>query len=673
MSLKQRMLLTVSVMLFLSVALTTLVLLYNQRTAVIERATADGARVATLIADEASLFSTVPDEVEDMVAEQMVGEAAVISRLIDVGKRGGLSDEDLRATFRDIVSASPIDEIWVSDEHGVARLNSVPVEFTFSSDTSTQSGAFWKLLTGEAERVVQQAARRDLDGKVFKYVGVPGVDRPRIVQVGVSADFLTDMRDRLGLKRLVSNLLEGGHVLTFKVIDSADRVVLNGDRENGITDGNGAGLTDHERLLIADIGEEQTKAAYGDNVVTAAARLGEGYILVTLDARDVSSTLQKQLLIALVIGAAFILAGVVAALSLARRIFRPIEEITSVMGRLAEGDSSVSLPKAVRKDEVGRMASALNVFKESMEEGARMREEQAQARARSLEERRREVLTLADTMEQRVQRLVKDMSNNVKVLSGHTGKMARLSADSSRGATTIAAMTEQAAGNVQTVAAAAEELNTTSREIGRQVQHSADIARNAAEDASSVSAMAGSLSDSAQKIGEILGLISDIAEQTNLLALNATIEAARAGDAGKGFAVVASEVKNLATQTARATEQISHQITQNQSRTEEVVGAIDRILETITEINEVASTIAAAVEEQNATIGEVDQNIQQVATSTGGISKDITNVSSSVAQAASVAESVESATSTLSREIDQLSREVESFLAEVRDSVDQAA
>ncbi len=232
----------------------------------------------------------------------------------------------------------------------------------------------------------------------------------------------------------------------------------------------------------------------------------------------------------------------------------------------------------------------------------------------------------------------------------------------------VAAASEQAASNVQTVAAATEELSSSIREIGRQVTQSSQVTAKAVDEANRAKDMVRGLDTSAQKIGEVVSLITDIAEQTNLLALNATIEAARAGEAGKGFAVVASEVKNLAAQTAKATEEIAAQITGIQNATKSSVGAIESIFQTIGQIDQISTTIASAIEEQTAATQEIARNVEQAATGTQEVSSNIVGVTKAAGETGQVSVQVLDAAKELARQSDTLRTEVDGFLADIKEA-----
>jgi methyl-accepting chemotaxis protein len=264
----------------------------------------------------------------------------------------------------------------------------------------------------------------------------------------------------------------------------------------------------------------------------------------------------------------------------ARSIVTPIAAMTTAMGTLADGDKSVEIPATERRDEVGDMAHAVRVFKENMIKADQLAEQQ-QANQERREKRGQQIERLTKDFDQSVAGVINTVVSAAEEMSSTAQSMTTLASDTSERTSTVAAASEQASANVQTVASAAEELSASVREISGQVATSADTAGNAVDAAEAATQKVQGLVEASQKIGEVVDLINDIASQTNLLALNATIEAARAGEAGKGFAVVASEVKNLASQTAKATEEIAGQIAGIQGATGEAVTAIDEITRTI--------------------------------------------------------------------------------------------
>ncbi len=360
-----------------------------------------------------------------------------------------------------------------------------------------------------------------------------------------------------------------------------------------------------------------------------------------------------------------LLLGILSAIVVGRGIARPIQAMTSAMKRLADGDKGVDIPAKGRKDEVGEMAMAVQVFKDNMIRNDEMAAEQEREQA-AREARAGRIESLTRDFDQAVAAVLAEVSAAAQQMQGTAASMSATAEETSRQASAVAAASEEASTNVQTVASAAEELSSSIEEIGRQVTQSTTITAKASADAERTNAQVDGLAQAAQKIGEVLGLIRDIAEQTNLLALNATIEAARAGEAGKGFAVVASEVKNLANQTAKATEQIGLQITGIQTETDQAVGAIQGIGRTISEINEIATAIAAAVEEQGAATQEISRNVQEAARGTQEVSSNISGVTRAAADTGSAAEQVNTSAGNLASQSDRLRKAVEGFLHGVR-------
>jgi methyl-accepting chemotaxis protein len=364
------------------------------------------------------------------------------------------------------------------------------------------------------------------------------------------------------------------------------------------------------------------------------------------------------------LGIALVLAAVVTAL-IARLIARPIVGMTTAMTALANGDKQTDVTGAERKDEIGAMAKAVLVFKENMLRADALAAEQEQERA-AKEARARRLEASAQNFDRSVTGVVKAVSDSTSQLQGSAQTMSAAAEEASRQATAVASASEQASTNVQTVASAAEELSSSIEEIGRQVSQSARIAQEAVTTAERTNATVQGLADAAQRIGDVVKLINDIASQTNLLALNATIEAARAGEAGKGFAVVASEVKNLANQTAKATEEIGAQIAGIQASTKDSVTAIQGIGSTIREINEIATSIASAVEEQGAATREIARNVQQAAAGTNEVSTNIVGVTKASGETGATADQVLNAAQEMARQTESLRGEVERFLADVK-------
>jgi methyl-accepting chemotaxis protein len=348
-------------------------------------------------------------------------------------------------------------------------------------------------------------------------------------------------------------------------------------------------------------------------------------------------------------------------------IARPMRALSVSMEELAGGNFAVVLPGLGRKDELGDVAGAVEKFKVVSEQKAR---DEAEAKIRQdkilAEQRKADMIKLADSFEAAVGEIVETVSSASTELEASATTLTSTAERSQELATTVAAASEEASTNVQSVASATEELTSSVTEISRQVQESARMASDAVGQARTTNERVSELSKAAARIGDVVELINTIAGQTNLLALNATIEAARAGEAGRGFAVVASEVKALAEQTAKATGEISQQISGIQGATNESVTAIKEISSTIEKLSEISSTIAAAVEEQGAATQEISRNVQQAAQGTQQVSSNITDVQRGATETGTASSQVLSAAQMLSGDSNRLKVEVSKFLDTVR-------
>ncbi len=351
-----------------------------------------------------------------------------------------------------------------------------------------------------------------------------------------------------------------------------------------------------------------------------------------------------------------------------RRMLKPITTIEATIGELNRNNLDCRLDDAMigRADEIGSLAKAVDSFRHTLIEVEGIKKEQEEQKAQAEIEKRRMMNELADSFDASVRKIVETVASAATEMQASSGVLTDIAHQTADQAHSASMASDRSTTNVQTVASAAEELSSSISEISRQIGTSSQVAGNAVIQAQKTDTLVRGLAESAQKIGEVINLINDIASQTNLVALNATIEAARAGEAGKGFAVVASEVKNLANQTARATEEIGAQIAAVQQATGDSVGAIQEITATIERINEVTGSIAAAVEEQSAATQEIARNVQEASSGVQEVSATITQVNQASSESGQAAMQVNQAASELSQQAEILMSEVVSFVNRVR-------
>jgi methyl-accepting chemotaxis protein len=357
--------------------------------------------------------------------------------------------------------------------------------------------------------------------------------------------------------------------------------------------------------------------------------------------------------------------GVALAWLIGQGIAGPIARITASMQRIAAGDLDAAIPHAERRDEIGAMGRAVQVFRDGLLRANRLADEQSSEHA-TRERRARAIETINEKFQQRMATLVAQLASAATEMQATSATMTATAEETNNRSVAVASAAEEASVNVQTVASAAEELSSSISEIGRQVAQSSGIAAKAVAEAERTDETVQALAMNAQRIGEVVALIQTIANQTNLLALNATIEAARAGEAGKGFAVVASEVKNLAAQTAKATEEISVQIGGIQSSTDHAVDAIQSIVSTIGQMRSISEMIAGSIQEQNDATREIARNAQDVASGTREVTGNITSVNRAAGETGEAAQQVLAASGQLAEQAEQLTSELDAYLAAVR-------
>ncbi|TCS65107.1 methyl-accepting chemotaxis protein [Varunaivibrio sulfuroxidans] len=452
------------------------------------------------------------------------------------------------------------------------------------------------------------------------------------------------------------------------------------DKERRIAKGIGAKIDGLEKGILGDLQNLiQTKASdaafakiddvLDNNGIAMSEDLAVFATSVKMEVQESSQALRaslntaERLILIVALISVVVLGGLL--FLIGRSITFPLAKMTDAMHRLASGNNKTDIPGVGKKDEIGKMADAVQVFKDNMAKAQRLSEEQAQEQA-TRAKRAKAIEALTQGFDKDVSGMLGLVSSAVGELQSTAKSMSHTAEETNNRSTTVAAAAEEASTNVQTVASAAEELSSSISEISRQVSQSTQISSTAVAEVEGANKKVQGLAEAANKIGEVVALITDIADQTNLLALNATIEAARAGEAGKGFAVVASEVKNLANQTAKATEEIGAQIGGIQTATQDAVGAIQSIGGIIGEINEIASAIAAAVEEQGAATQEIARNVEQAANGTGEVSSNIAGVTQAAGEAGASSNQVLDASDKLAQQSEQLRVQVDGFLRNIQ-------
>jgi methyl-accepting chemotaxis protein len=616
-----------------------------------------------------------------------------------------LSAARLDAADATIASATSGEMLALEIEIGLLQARRAEKDFLLRQDESllTQHAA---AVEGVVARLTKLTARQDddearrLGGSVGSELKVYGAAFASLVEAMRALGF-DETKGALGELRAAAHEIEG-KTTDLRVVNALLQTrrhekdfLARGDKK--YVDQTRAAVTAAAEALKADAAPEDVKRALVsaleryrssfDRVVAAAsaqvdavkalsasfarlqpivdqlrAGIEQRFKAAEVEAADAKSFAKAALL--WIILATTFLVGLVAFV-IARSVSQPLARMTEAMDALAKGDRETEIPARERGDEVGRMAAAVQVFKENMIRAREVAEREAEEQA--MRQRRAEAMEkLSGEFDVGVRGVLDMVSSATTELQATAGSMSATAEETSRQSVAVAAASEQASTNVQTVASAAEELSSSIAEISRQVQQSAQVAGKAAEDAARTNGTVQTLAEAAQKIGDVVDLINDIASQTNLLALNATIEAARAGEAGKGFAVVASEVKSLANQTAKATEEIGAQISAMQSVTGEAVSAINAIGTTIGEINQIATAIASAVEEQGAATQEIARNVQQAAAGTQEVSSNIAGVQQAATDTGAASQQVLGASGELAQQAEMLRGHVEKFLAGVK-------
>jgi methyl-accepting chemotaxis protein len=577
----------------------------------------------------------------DGIAAWLSGRQLLVQNLAENVQKSRLGVADLLGTGS---LTSTFSSIYYGDQLGAFTLQP-PADLPEGYDPRQRP--WYQTAAAAGKMVLTQPYTDATSGKLTISIAAPVVGGAETLGV-VGADLFLDT-----INELLVSLELGGQGYAF-LVDADGTILVHPDQQKVM------------QKLEAAGGSEDTASMISlfpiDGLSSVKWSVG-----IALDRAKVMAPLDsfRNLLIVIVVVALMMIVPVVGFV-IYRLVARPIVAMTGAMRVLAGGRTDVDVPAQARSDEIGEMAEALLVFRDNMLETERLRAEQKEMERRAADEKKRMMNELADRFQSSVGGIVGTVSSSATEMQATAESLTSTAEETSRQATVVASASDQASVNVQTVASAAEQLSASISEISRQVVQSSEIAGKAVTDAQHTNAQVQSLADAAHKIGAVVQLISDIASQTNLLALNATIEAARAGDAGKGFAVVASEVKNLANETAKATEEITGQITGIQQATRNAVSAIQSIGLTIGQINEIATTIASAVEEQGAATQEIARNVQQAAAGTQEVSSNIAGVTAAASETGAAASQMLSAAGELAQQGERLRVEVDKFLSAVK-------
>ncbi|HSK40676.1 MAG TPA: methyl-accepting chemotaxis protein [Arenibaculum sp.] len=423
-------------------------------------------------------------------------------------------------------------------------------------------------------------------------------------------------------------------------------------------------LSEAQREILAEVQRSRALVDQLGGEISDYARYTEQKASrISAEASETAARSQQLMFAAAMAG---ILLGLIGGFLVARYgVVRPIRAIVDCLRRLAGGDLAVEVFGTDRKDEIGEIAQTMQVFKENAVERQRLTERQA-AEQRSRDARAEKITRMIVDFDAEVATALGVVTSAATELEATAQSLSAASEQTSRQAAAVAGATTQASTNVQTVAAATEEMNSSIQEVARQMEDARQVADHASSEAQQAQTLVRGLSEAGQRIGDVINLISNIASQTNLLALNATIEAARAGDAGKGFAVVASEVKQLANQTAQATEEIRSQISGMQGSIEGAVEVIGRVTGVVFQFSEMATVVAAAIEEQTAATSEIGRNSNEAARGTEDISQNVTGVRQAAESSAAGSAQVLSSSQELAERAVRLKQSIDGFIEGVR-------
>ncbi|OKH88912.1 methyl-accepting chemotaxis protein [Thalassospira sp. TSL5-1] len=568
-----------------------------------------------------------------------------------------------------VVDAKYIRSLKVMEEHLSLYLTDFTKAEKLSNEYRTaileQLEPSGEKMVSNLDRIVEMAEKQGDIGSLMNATGA----REHALLSRLYANILIGRKDDSFGERVInefSSLNETLALLEKADLSTEQRVILEQSRQVFYEYRQAFDLIlRDEQQIIALVDGEMAQAAQ-EIVAYAEALLHDFQQIehaILAETTDTIATTMTEIIIAGLVG---VVLGIAIALILGVRLSRPVMKIADIMHRLAANDFDVVIPATRQKDEIGSMARSVEVFRENTLRARALEQKAEEQERRNAEERREMMRRTAENFDQNVGEILHIVAAASTELQSTSASMLGLVNQAGSQSTTVASATEEASANVSSVAAATEQLNVSINEINRQVALSTAVMHDAVDQASNSQLTMEELSAAAEGIASVLELITDIAEQTNLLALNATIEAARAGEMGKGFAVVASEVKSLASETAKATKEITEQIANVQKKTGDAVEMVSAVRKSVGKMEGISSSIAAAIEEQNVATKEIAYNISQAAEGTRVVSESIGNVNEAVGEVGAASEAVQVATESLSRNFASLQQATRKFVSVIQ-------
>ncbi len=591
MSLRSRIALIATLLVLAAIVVNTLLQTFAARRAVLQQAQAGGDGVAESLARAVAFAQEVPLQVEDEIGRQMQAQAALVAQLVAVAEKAGVTAADLKDRFRQVVDRTVLDEILATDSTGRITLQAGDIDFTFSPDPAKQPQAhvFHKLLGGDVPVVVQESRKREIDSRVFKYAGVGGVDKPRIVQVGMEATFLDRLYRNLGLRRLVNELV-AGEVREVRILDSQlTPIVTRRVDERGSASDADLPLVPRDAAIVRDciagnrpVGRFESGFYRVATPVKQADGRSAGAVLVTISTKSSRDVLWWQAAGALASSLVVGLPGVLAALWLARSIADPVRQSLEVAEAIAEGDLTGAVP-AGGDDEVGRLLGAFGRMSHSLG-GLIGRIQAAGERLSTVEEEAAGALARQDRAVRDFSGSATEISSAVSEISATSEELLGATSEVTEAAREAARVADEGRGGLESMTASMQHLDEAMNAFTRKLS---------------------TISQRASGITSVVTTIAKVADQTNLLSVNATIEAEKAGESGRGFRIVAQEIRRLADQTALATQDIERMVRDMQAAVSSGTMEMDRFR------NEVSQRIAevAGVSER---LGRIIEPVQSV-------------------------------------------------------------